>query len=200
VEHAIFVRRGLAYLGLAAWVAVCIVIGALLLARHLLTMPTPGVGDPVLRAAIHAQRRADQRGWLVLHVLYDACGCSARVLDHLLHTTRPSGIAERVVYIAEDPVVPTLRHELRARGFELDVVSPEQLRARYDLEAAPLLVIVDPTDDVRYLGGYTSRKQGADVRDLGVIAMTRLGLTVPALPAFGCAVGAALRARLNPFE
>jgi hypothetical protein len=79
-------------------------------------------------------------------------------------------------------------------------VSPEQLVERYDLQAAPLLVVADPTDTVRYLGGYTSRKQGADVRDLGVIAATRFGLTVPPLPAFGCAVASELRARLNPFE
>lgn len=200
MERGILARRGWSCLGLVAWVAVCIVVGALLLARHLLTMPTPAVGDPVLRAAIHAQRGADRQRWLVLHVLYDGCGCSVRVLDHLLHTPRPSGVRERVLYITEDPMSPALRRDLIAHGFELEVVTPEELVERYDLEAAPLLVVVDPTDDVRYLGGYTERKQGADVRDLGVIAATRLGLTVPPLPAFGCAVSGALRTRLNPFE
>jgi hypothetical protein len=116
VERGILSRRGWSCVGLVAWVAVCIVAGALLLARHLLTMPTPAVGDPILRAAIHAQRAGDPR-WRVLHVLYDGCGCSVRVLDHLLHSDRPSGVVERVVYITEDPVPPALRRDLTARGF-----------------------------------------------------------------------------------
>src|SRR5438034_435644 len=64
--------------------------------------------------------------------------------------------------------------------------------------AAPLLVIVDPGDTVRYVGGYTPRKQAADVRDLAVIAAVQRGETVEPLPTFGCAIGRASNSRLDP--
>jgi hypothetical protein len=191
-------RRLLVYGGLAAWGAACVVVGAYLLASHLLTLPTPEAADPALQRAIAAQRHAGQRDrWLVLHVVFDDCGCSQRVLGHLLSTRRPAGIAERVVYVTEHPAEATTA-AIPAHGFELDVVTPDQLAADYHIEAAPLLVIVDPHDTVRYAGGYTPRKQAADVRDLAVITAVLRGETVESLPAFGCAVGRSLRSTLDP--
>src|SRR5439155_17055472 len=87
---------------------------------------------------------------------------------------------------------------ITAHGFDLDVVTPDQLVERYHIEAAPLLVIVDPHDAVRYVGGYTPRKQAADIRDVAVIAAVRRGEPVEPLPTFGCAVGRALRSKLDP--
>jgi len=162
-------------------------------------MPAPAPADPPLHQAIAAQRRADQRDrWLVLHVLAQDCRCSRRVLDHLLETPRPAGVRERVVLIADAALDPATGVAIRAHGFDLDVVTSDQLIARYHLQAAPLLVIVDPHDTVRYVGGYTPRKQAADVRDIAVIAAVRRGEAVAPLPTFGCAVGRALRSRLDP--
>jgi hypothetical protein len=186
------------YGGLAAWVVACVVVGAYLLASHLLTLPTPAAADPVLRRAIAAQRHAGQRDrWLVLHVVFDDCGCSQRVLAHLLSTRRPAGVAERVVYVTEHPAEASTG-AIPAHGFELEVVTPDQLAAEYHIEAAPLLVIVDPHDTVRYAGGYTPRKQADDVRDLAVITAVLHGEAVESLPAFGCAVGRSLRSTLDP--
>jgi hypothetical protein len=191
-------RRLLVYGGLAAWVAACVVVGAYLLASHLLTLPTPAPGDPILHRAIAAHRHAGQRDrWLVLHVVFDDCGCSQRVLAHLLSTSRPAGVAERVVYVTERPAEASTG-AIPAHGLELDVVTPDQLAADYHIEAAPLLVIVDPHDTVRYAGGYTPRKQADDVRDLAVISAVLRGETVESLPAFGCAVGRSLRSTLDP--
>jgi hypothetical protein len=193
-------RRQLAYVGLGAWVALCIVLGGYLLAGHLLTLPTPSLADPELHQAIAANRRSDQRGrWLVLHVLSEDCQCSRRVLDHLLADPRPPGVAERIVLVTDDPAgsrAPIAA--IRERGFDLDVVTPDDLVARYHVEAAPLLVIVDPGDAVRYVGGYTPRKQAADIRDVAVIAAVHRGEAVEPLPAFGCAVGRALSSKLDP--
>jgi len=185
-----------AYLGLTAWAVICVLMGASLLADHLLTLPAPAAAS--LRDVVAAQRRVDQRDrWLVLHVVAAGCGCSARVLEHLLATPRPPGVIERVVFVVEPGgVAPAAA--IRDHGFDLDVVTPDELGARYHVEAAPLLVVVDPHDGVRYVGGYTPRKQAADLRDLAVIAATRRGETVPPLPAFGCAVGRALRSKLDP--
>jgi hypothetical protein len=175
-----------------------VVVGAYLLASHLLTLPTPATEDPLLHRAIAAHRHADQRDrWLVLHVVFDDCKCSQRVLAHLLSTARPAGIAERVVYVTEHPAEASTT-EIAAHGFELDVVTPDQLATDYHIEAAPLLVIVDPDDTVRYAGGYTPRKQADDVRDLAVITAVVHGEPVESLPAFGCAVGSRLSSTLDP--
>jgi hypothetical protein len=193
-------RKTLIYGALMAWVAVCLAVGIYLLASHLLTLPAPAAADPVLRRGIVAHRRIQQLGrWLALHVVYDECKCSQRVLDRLLEERRPPELAERVILVTE-------HREARAawiaaipeRGFELDVVTPDQLVADYHIEAAPLMVIVDPEDTVRYIGGYTPRKQADDVRDLAVIAAVRRGDTVEPLPTFGCAVGRALNDKLDP--
>ncbi len=193
--------RKLAYFGLGLWGALCVVCGAYLLASHLLTLPAPAANDPVLHQAIAGNRRADQRDrWLVLHVVAESCRCSRRVLDHLLASDRPPGVVERVVFVTEHQAAATTEWDaaIRARGFDLDMVAPDELVARYHVEAAPLLVIVDPDDKVRYVGGYTPRKQASDVRDLAVIAAVRRGATVEPLPAFGCAIGRALSTTLDP--
>jgi len=181
------------------WLAAFIVVGAYLLAPHLLTLPVPDLGDPVVQRSV-AQRLPAQRGrWLVLHVLDQDCVCSLRVLDHLLASPRPAEVAERVVLIAAQPDAARVA-AIRARGFDLDLVTPAQLGARYHVEAAPLLVVVDPADAIRYLGGYTPRKQASDVRDALIIATTRRGERVAPLPTFGCAVGAALRTAIDPLS
>lgn len=177
----------------------CILGGSLLLANHLLTLPTPAMADPALQLAIAATRTPAQRGrWRVLHVLSEDCGCSQRVLAHLRTSLRPAGVVERVVLVQEAGVAAVTRVEMAALGFELDVVTPDELVRRYRLEAAPLLVVVDPVDQVRYLGGYTPRKQAADVRDLAMIAAVLRGDRPGPLPVFGCAVSRALRAKLDP--
>ncbi len=191
--------RVLARACVIAWVALCILGGALLLARHLLTLPTPAMADPALQMALAATRSPAQRGrWRVLHVLSEDCGCSQRVLAHLRGTVRPPGVVERVVLVHQAGLAAATRVEMAALGFELDVVTPDELVRRYRLEAAPLLVVVDPVDRVRYLGGYTPRKQAADVRDLALIAAVRRGDHPAPLPVFGCAVSRALRAQLDP--
>ena len=167
---------------------------------HLVTLPAPAPADPALQQAIATQRRMIERDrWLVLHVVFDECACSRRVLDQLLASARPAGIAERIVLVTERPAsMAEAAVAIRARGFDLDVVTPDQLVARYHIEVAPLLVIADPRDTVRYVGGYTSRKQGADIRDLAVIAAVQQGEPVEPLPTFGCAIGRALQSKLDP--
>ena len=194
-------RKMLIYSGLMVWAAVCVVVGTYLLASHLLTLPAPAPSDPVLHRGIAARRGAHQLDrWLVLHVVFDECVCSQRVLEHLLaDVRRPAGVAERVILVTDHREARRAWiAAIPARGFELDVVTPEQLNADYHIEAAPLLVIVDPHDTVRYVGGYTPRKQAADVRDLEVIAAVQRGETVEPLPTFGCAIGRALNSRLDP--
>lgn len=182
----------------AVWATVVVVVSAYLLSSHLLTLPAPSAGDVGLQRAIAAQRRPEQRGrWLVVHVLDADCKCSLRVLEHLLEGNRPVGVAERVVLVAATPDAEQVR-AIRAHGFDLDVVTPEQLGDRYQVGAAPLLIITDPRDRVHYVGGYGPRKQSAALRDAAVITAVLAGASVDPLPTFGCAIGRSLQTKIDP--
>ena len=182
----------------AVWVVCCLVGGGYLLSAHLLTLPTPELTDlGPQRSAVAARRSTQQGKWLAVHILDQECKCSQRVLDHLLAERRPPGIVERVVLIASE-VTAERSAAIRARGFDLDIVTPEVLAERYRVQAAPLLVVLDPSDAVRYVGGYTPRKQADDVRDVAVVDALRRGESVEPLPTFGCAVGRALKDKIDP--
>jgi hypothetical protein len=180
------------------WIVCCVVGGSYLLSGHLLTLPTPELTDLGPQRSAVAQRRSSQRGqWLAVHILDQDCKCSQRVLDHLLTEPRPAGVVERVVLIASEVSSDRIA-AIHARGFDLDIVTPDELAQRYRVEAAPLMVVIDPGDSVRYVGGYTPRKQAADVRDVAMLDALRRGESVEPLPTFGCAVGRSLRGRIDP--
>jgi hypothetical protein len=182
----------------AVWVVCCLVGGGYLLSAHVLTLPTPELTDLGPQSSAVATRRSTQQGqWLAVHILDQECKCSQRVLDRLLAERRPSGIVERVVMIASE-VTPERVAAIHAKGFDLDIVTAEQLAERYRVQAAPLLIVLDPADAVRYVGGYTPRKQADDVRDVAMIAALRRGESVEPLPTFGCAVGRALKEKIDP--
>jgi hypothetical protein len=162
-------------------------------------LPTPELTDLGPQRSAVAQRRSSQQGqWLAVHILDQECKCSLRVLDHLLDKPRPRGVVERIVLIASE-VSGDRISEIQAHGFDLDIVTPDQLADRYRVQAAPLLVVIDPADAVRYVGGYTPRKQADDVRDVAVLEALRRGESVEPLPTFGCVVGRNLRAKIDPF-
>jgi hypothetical protein len=182
----------------AVWVVLCVVAGGYMLSSHLLTLPTPELSDLGPQHSAVAERRSTQQGrWLVVHILDQECKCSLRVLDHLLAAPRPADVVERIVLIG-GKVSPAQRAAIQARGLDLDLVTPEELADRYRVQAAPLLVVIDPADRVSYVGGYSSRKQSADLRDVAIIEALRRGESVTPLPTFGCAVGRSLRARIDP--
>jgi hypothetical protein len=203
MKPAIIARRSpwrlVLRVALAVWVVACLVGGAYMLSAHLLTLPAPEITDLGLQRSAAAQRQPFQRGrWFVVHILDQDCVCSLRVLDHLLADPRPAGAAERIVLIADAKVSPQRSAAIIARGFDLDIVTPDELAERYHVEAAPLLVVTDPGDALRYVGGYTPRKQAADVRDVAIVESLRRGLPVEPLPTFGCAVGRSLRDKVDP--
>jgi hypothetical protein len=181
-------------LGLAVWLPAILVPGALLMASHLLTLPTPPSHD--VQDAIHSSRLVGERGhWLALHVLYGKCACSQRVLDHLVSRGARHDVAERVLLVDGGP---TLEDRLVGAGYAVERLSALDLRDRYHIESVPLLVVASPADEVRYIGGYTSRKQGPDVRDVAIIDDAIRGSSDPSLPLFGCAVSKNLQKTLDP--
>jgi hypothetical protein len=184
-----------ARVGLTLWFVLMVAVGGTLLGRHLLALPRPA-NNPALALAMSSLRGADGVGrWMNVHVLYAECLCSQQIADHLLAGNRPADVAERVLLIGHDP---KLEERFATAGLRLTNVSEDEAATRFGVVAAPTFVVVAPDGTVRYVGGYTERKQGPDPRDLAILARARMGEDVAPLPIFGCAVSARLRSSLNP--
>jgi hypothetical protein len=177
------------------WVVAMTGLGALLLSKHAIALPAPAKEDPALEAAVQGLPETGTGSWSVLHVLYAKCRCSERIVDHLVSSTRPSHVHERVLLVADDGA---FGERLRAAGFTVVPATADELRDRYNVEAAPLFVVSAPDGALRYAGGYTREKQGADIRDLAIIDELLSDGVPDALPTVGCAVSEELRAVLNP--
>jgi len=179
------------------WVpALCYVVGSLMVG-HWLPLPTPARDDPRLVGAVSARVNLEEPRWTRLHVLYAECPCSRRIYDALIERGSRPQIAETIVLVGRDE---ELERRAVERGYELDVLSPEQLRERYNVEAAPLFVIADPVGAVRYVGGYTDRKQGLAIKDEEILTGLMAGEEVETLPTFGCGVSQNLQAVLDPLN
>lgn len=190
--------RSLAQLALTLWATVCVVVGGALLVFHLQPLPVPPLEDQQLQAALAASSTASEQGrWRLLHVMYARCPCSNKIIEHLLSSTRPVDVAERVVIVdASD----TLRDRLRAAGFIVDVIDAPTLQQRYHLEAAPVLVVADDVGRIRYVGGYTERKQGPVSHDVEIVEQLRRGDRLEGLPLFGCATSRTLQQAVDPLS
>lgn len=178
------------------WAIVSLAVASALMMGHTYALPRPSSQSMALRGALERDRSTSDRGrWLVHHFMYSRCRCSQRIVDSLVRRGAMPRIRERVVLVGAHP---NYEAALYAAGFALDVVTPEQLKARYRIEAAPLLVVSDPVGAVRYAGGYTERKQGQDVRDVAIVRALMQGDRAAELPLFGCAVSRSLQIMLDP--
>jgi hypothetical protein len=189
-------RKATPGVALAVWAATSIAVAATLMVGHLATLPTPEPADPELREALSSLRDQDaHRSWLAVHVLYSKCRCSQRVFDHLFESERPPGMRETILLVGADAEI---ERRAAAAGFGLVVVTPQELEARFHMSAAPLLLVLDPNDAVRYAGGYTDRKQAYEVLDLEILHSLLAGKPADQLPLFGCGVTKELQRVLDP--
>ncbi len=181
---------------LGAWFLSMAFVSAILLGRHVAPLPRPARDDVALGKALEELHRpTDGRRWQAVHVLYAECRCSQRLADHLLTTVRPSDVDETVLLVGQDV---GLEGRLRARRFHVVRTSPVELATRWHVQAVPLFVVTDPDHVVRYVGGYTARKDGPAPQDLLILARSRTEGTIDVLPVYGCAVAADLREKLDP--
>ena len=127
----------------------------------------------------------------------DDCPCSRRVLRRVLERNPVDGAAERIVLVGHD-----IQPDKAAidRGFDVDTVTPVELKAKYGVESAPLLLVADSVGRILYSGGYTDRKQGYEVKDQRVIEGLVAGEQVESLPVYGCAVSSELQALVDPLR
>jgi hypothetical protein len=175
-----------------AWLCVASVVSAYLLAGHLITMPAPTASR--IETPLGETPRAD---WSMTHVLSTECGCSIRVLEHLLATERPEGVRERILVLGSGH---TLLDRLRAAGFTVEQRQSDRLHEELGVEAVPALLIADPEGRVVYSGGYTDRKQARRIVDLELYTNIREHREVKPLPLYGCAVSKKLRRAIDPLS
>lgn len=187
-------RVGLSLLGVWALISF-LLIGSLAIA-HWAPLPRPELDNPEVRRALSAYRLPSERGLLALHVLYTACRCSQRIVAHLQERRATLGIDEGVLLVGRER---GLRATLERAGFRVSVLRERELSERFHLRTAPLLVVAAPDGELRYLGGYTERKQGLAVLDLQLISAAIQKKPSTALPVFGCAVSRSLQRLLDPF-
>lgn len=189
-------RRAKAARGaLALWAVAVTVVVSQTMAGHLLALPRPPVWDRAVRGLVDdVAGGAAPRAWTETHVLYGDCPCSRRVVDRIVARPRAPGVVEQVALVFD---ATDLAARLRAAGMRVTLLDAEALQARH-VEAAPLVIVTDPRGAVRYVGGYTLRKQGPALRDRDVVDDLRRGVPVTPLPVFGCAVSQRLRSATDP--
>jgi hypothetical protein len=190
VQRLVTVQRSIVRGAVLAWFAAMVVVGASLLAKHVAALPVP-TKSAALSKSLAELRPRGSHDWLAVHVMYAECRCSQRIVEHLVTTRRPAGWREVVLWVGKAEPSAEL-----ARRFDVRKLRPNDL-ARLGIDAAPLLVALDPNDGVRYVGGYTERKQGPAIEDLRLLADARRSSVTSSLPVLGCAVSERLKQALS---
>jgi hypothetical protein len=179
------------------WVPVTLIPVSTLMAGHLLTLPTPA-SEAQLTERLQAEAALGSRPGThyVLHVLAEKCRCSQRVIEHLLARGPEPSFTEKVLLISRDNGAG---EQFLAQGFGFERLTSEELRARYGIKGAPLMLVLGVGGRLEYSGGYSRRKQGA-LEDVPILRTIAAGGHSQALPLFGCAVSRDLQRELDPLE
>ncbi|MEO1615740.1 MAG: hypothetical protein AAFV88_07835 [Planctomycetota bacterium] len=185
------------------WLVTGLAVTSSLMIGHVVALPAPTRGDvlPVGELDLSTAGRDEsletttESPTLALHFLFGDCPCSRNVLDQILQRHPVDGIRERIVFVGKkDPRESTAK----SQGYETERVTPIELRTRYGVESAPLLVIVDAQGTILHSGGYTSRKRGVDIQDETIIRSLLEGKAEDQLPVLGCAVSKELQSAVDP--
>lgn len=190
--------RIIAVSALPVWAIGMTCVVASLMVSHWVPLPHPQKGEALVgHETLDSSFDGESAGWSAVHFLYADCPCSRRILDHLVARNALAVAREHIVLIGEqDPKA----EEARAAGYEVAFVTPSELKQRFGIESAPLLIVTDVDGIIRYGGGYTSRKQGPDIQDDSLIRSAVAGRWQETLPLYGCAVSKQLKDLVDPLR
>ncbi|HEY4177276.1 MAG TPA: hypothetical protein VGM90_10605 [Kofleriaceae bacterium] len=188
--------RKVAFVLLALWAGVGIVVGGVMMLRHA-AFRVPDRSNAALRAGV-ATLFPGPSTWAAVHVFYRSCTCSKKTIEHLLSRGAEPGVDEVVVVADDTASAGPEDAALRARGYRVVVMRPADLRTRVGVEAAPVLIVRAPDGALAYVGGYSRAKQDGHFADVAIIADARQSRSIDTLPVFGCATSARLAAAVDP--
>ncbi len=175
------------------WACAAVLAGSVLMSFHQ-PFRTPGEG---IMSLGHAP---DGGSWRMLHVVSGSCGCSQKVMDHLLQRGPVAGVQEEVLVV--DGGEPYLTgsaarlEKLAKAGFVVSHVKASAIPADAGLKGVPLLAVASPGRGAVYVGGYGS---GGD-QDGTILRELMAGRKASPLAAIGCAVGLRIRRAADPLR
>jgi hypothetical protein len=178
---------------LAAWIVVALVGLAALSLKHMASLPEPE--DEALLSRAMLQLRRSSSGNFLVHVIYAQCSCSRALFAHLVARRPFPGAEEAVLFVGADP---NKRESAKRAGFTFTTISAQELASRFELEAAPVLIVFDSAGRLRYAGGYYAHPAAITPLDERIYLQVATGAKVEPLPVFGCAVSSRLQKSLNP--
>jgi hypothetical protein len=195
-KRSILQRQKLPTTFLVIWVVAVILVGGALTSFH---QPFQTPAESILALS----RAAAPNTWQTVHILSGSCGCSQRVLRHLLDRRPLDGVAEQILLVdglagseQDLPGTAALLEQLQRAGFAVRHLAAKDIPREYGLRGVPLLLVVSPRHHVAYLGGYGSQGD----QDLRILTELRSGQEAKVLPVVGCAVGSHLRQQADPFH
>ena len=178
---------------LTLWFAAMSFVCSTLMIGHWVQLPTPKVGSRQPFAT--DSDTSVSLKWRALHFLSSECVCSQRILKHLLQREPLSDIEEKIIIVGG---LDATRELVAGSRFAIDWTSPEELKSKYGVEAAPLLVVLDSDETIRYSGAYTARKQAYPIQDVLLIKRALAGESIQSLPLFGCGVSGEMQSLTDP--
>jgi thioredoxin-related protein len=190
----IFTRNRLGTAALLLWVPLVVYPITMFTASHVLTLPIPK-DQFKLRDGMRALN-PDAKDWTAVHTLMSGCNCSSDVGKHLLKRGRSAEFSSETVLLIDAEEAEAKAYE--AKGFQTKRLKGQELVEVFGLEAAPSMVVLNPSGEVAYLGGYYAQSARTEALDLKVIADLKRDGKTKALPLFGCAVGERLQSAIDP--
>lgn len=178
---------------LVLWVAVLLPVLAVLMVGHIVSLPAPN-DDQRLENAVKALHH-DHHSPLLIHVIYQHCSCTNSLFAHLIDRGRFASVREQVLFVGDDP---TKRMAAQKAGYEVMTISRHALVRTFGIEAAPVLLIVDATGSIVYLGGYYRHPATVVPQDEMIYAQIQRGQHIDPLPLYGCAVSDRLQQAFDP--
>jgi hypothetical protein len=177
----------------AAWALAVVFIGGVLTSYH---QPFRTPDEKILSLVKDPGRGR----WRALHVLSGSCGCSQKVMAHLLKRHLFDGLVEQVLVIdggeAYLPGSDALLTKLAQQGFAVFHLAANDISQDIGLRGVPLLIFASPENKILYMAGYGSLED----QDTKILQQIRAGQRPKGLPVLGCAVGSRVRSKADPFR
>lgn len=178
------------------WIPSALLVTALLMVNHVISMPLP---SDITRLHNSIQNlRNDDETPLIVHVVYQNCSCTRNLLEHLADRRSSSKLQEVLLYVGQRDSRSKLAEKA---GYQVHYIDRASLQSTYAIEAAPLLLVVDESGQIRYLGGYYRTPATVKPMDQEIIkAVLHSHDSAETLPLYGCAVSQNLQDQIDPLQ